>query len=254
VNRTSYLNQINEEKGFVIWLSEVLSTHPPLPKRISEIGLFMGDDENILTEKRSSKKLWIGLSAAILLLIGMIGGSIYAFKQLDIATLMNEIEATSNLESTSPLIEAVINGDTEKINNLLEKGEEIDTQDYEGWTALHWAVKAIDAEASKLLLDAGADPNIEDYYGAVPLMTAAADGHLEIMQMLLDKGVNIDHQDYDGWTPLMYAVSSNQVDMVKALLKAGANKEIKNNEDYTALMLAIQRGNHEIINLLRNHK
>jgi Zn-dependent protease with chaperone function len=40
VNRTSYLNQVNEEKGFVIWLSEVLSSHPPLPKRINEIGLF----------------------------------------------------------------------------------------------------------------------------------------------------------------------------------------------------------------------
>jgi Zn-dependent protease with chaperone function len=253
VNRTSYLNQVNEEKGFVIWLSEVLSTHPPLPKRINEIGLFMGDDGYAPAEKRSSKKLWIGLSAAILLLVGMIGGSIYAFKQLDVAALMNEIEASSNLGSTSPLIDAVIGGDSKKVNNLLQTGEYIDAQDSEGWTSLHWAVQASDIETSKVLIDAEANPNIEDYYGAVPLMTAAGNGNIEIVQLLLATDADIDHQDYDGWTPLMYAVSNDQIDAVRALLEAGANIETKDNQDSTALMLAIQRGNQEITALLRTY-
>jgi Zn-dependent protease with chaperone function len=32
-----YIQTANEETGFFIWLSQVLSTHPPLPKRIAEI-------------------------------------------------------------------------------------------------------------------------------------------------------------------------------------------------------------------------
>lgn len=253
VNRASFLNQVNEEKGFIIWLSEVLSTHPPLPKRIREIGLYMEDDENPPAEKRSSKPLWIGISAAMLLLIGVIGGSIYALNQLDVATLTNEIEASLDLDSTSPLIDAVIDGDAQKVNNLLQTEENIDKQDYEGWTALHWAVKASDFETSRAVLEAGANPNIEDNYGIVPLMTAAGDGHLEIVQMLLATDVNIDHQNYDGWTPLIYAVSNDQIDTVRALLEAGANIEIKDNQDSTALMLAIQRGNQEITALLRTY-
>jgi Zn-dependent protease with chaperone function len=32
-----YIQTAKEETGFFIWLSQVLSTHPPLPKRIAEI-------------------------------------------------------------------------------------------------------------------------------------------------------------------------------------------------------------------------
>lgn len=251
VNRTSYLNQVNEEKGFFIWLSEMLSTHPPLPKRIREIGLFLGEYGNPTAAKRSSKKIWIGISAAIFLFSGIIGGSIYTFNQLDVATLMNEIEASSNFDSTSPLIDAVIDGDSQKVNNLLQTEENINQPDSEGWTALHWAVQASDVETSKALLKAGANPNIENNYGVIPLMTAAGDGNLKIIQMLLGTDADIDYQDQDGWTPLMYAVSSEQIDAVQSLLKAGANVEIKDDEGSTALMQAIKQGNQEIVTLIR---
>ncbi|CAM3990649.1 M48 family metallopeptidase [Paenibacillus alkaliterrae] len=253
VNRTSYLNQVNEEKGFIIWLSEILSTHPPLPKRIREIGLFMGDDENAIAANRSSKKIWFGISAVTLLFALIIGGSMFALKKLDIESLMNEVEINSNLDSTPPLIDAVIDGDRQKLNNLLNAGEPLDTQDYNGWTALHWAVKASDIEASKALIGKGADPNIEDYYGVVPLMMAAGDGHIEIVQSLLETGADIDHQDYNGWTPLIYAVSSGQNEIAQALLDAGANTDVKDYEDSTALKHAIKQGNQETVTLLRNY-
>lgn len=250
VNRTSYLNQINEEKGFVIWLSEVLSTHPPLPKRINEIGFFM-DNGYSTAEKHSSKKVWIGLFTAVLLLAGAVGGGIYVFKQLDVAALVQEIEASANLGSTSPLMEAVISGDAQQVNNLLQKGENIDAQDAEGWTSLYWAVQASDIEMTKILLNAGANPNIENYYGVVPIMTAAGNGSLEIVQLLLDTEAVIDHQDYDGRTPLMYAVSFEQTNAVQQLLESGADVKIKDHENSTALMHAIRRGNQEITVLLR---
>jgi Zn-dependent protease with chaperone function len=253
VNRTSYLNQVKEEKGFIIWLSEVLSTHPPLPKRIGEIGLFMGDHESEIVANRSSNIIWLGISAAALLFTVIIGGSIYVFKKLDVVALMNEIEINSNLGSTPPLIEAVIDGDHPKVNSLLQVRENLNQQDYDGWTALHWAVKGADVDVTNAILKAGANPNMEDYYGIVPIMTAASDGHLEIVQTLLEKGANIDYQDYNGWTPLMYAVSSGQSEIVQVFLEAGANTDLKDGEDSTALKQAIKQGNQDIVALLRNH-
>jgi Zn-dependent protease with chaperone function len=31
-----FKNQINQEKGLFVWMREILSTHPPLPKRIMQ--------------------------------------------------------------------------------------------------------------------------------------------------------------------------------------------------------------------------
>lgn len=253
VNRESYLNQINEEKGFVIWLSEVLSTHPPLPKRIREIELFMGDEVQMPMKKRLSKKLWIGIYAATLLLIGAIGGGIYALNQLVIPAL-TELENSGIMDPPSPLTEAVIAGDKEEVNRLLQTADyNLDVQDLEGWTALHWAVQASDIETAKMLLHAGADPNIEDYSGVVPIMTAASNGNVDMIRLLLGATINIDHQNYDGWTPIMYAVSSGHIEIVRALLEAGANAGIKDYADSSALKLAIQQGNQEITSLLRSH-
>ncbi|WP_391558959.1 M48 family metallopeptidase [Robertmurraya sp.] len=37
VNRTDYLLQSSLEQGFFVWLSQLISSHPPLPKRILEL-------------------------------------------------------------------------------------------------------------------------------------------------------------------------------------------------------------------------
>jgi hypothetical protein len=253
VNRTSFLNQVNEEKGFSIWLTELLSTHPPLPKRINEIGLFMGDSEGPPIEKGSSKKLWLTLSVVMLLLIGIISGGIYSFKQLDIAAYLNKMGTSVNQETKSPLIDAVVAGDAQKVNHLLQTGIDVNTQDLEGWTALHWSTKASDVQITKVLLKAGAAADTEDYHGVTPLMTAASNGDLQIVQLLLDAETKIDHQDYDGSTPLMYAVSNGQAEIVKTLLKAGANTAIKDNQDLTALKLSIQQGYQDITALIRTY-
>ncbi|MFZ3590181.1 M48 family metallopeptidase [Bacillus sp. DJP31] len=37
VDTTDYLDSASRENGFFVWLSHILSTHPPLPKRIREV-------------------------------------------------------------------------------------------------------------------------------------------------------------------------------------------------------------------------
>jgi ankyrin repeat protein/Zn-dependent protease with chaperone function len=251
VNRASYLNQINEEKGFVIWLSEKFSTHPPLPKRIYEIGLFMGDADPSVTIHRSRKPL-IWASAAALVIALLIGGAIFAIQKLDLEALASEAVMNSNVADTThqPLINAVIDGDIEQLSGLLVAGGDIDHQDSDGWTALHWAVQTSFTEGIEILIESGADPNLEDSYGMVPLMTAARDGNVETVQMLLESGADINYQDYDGWTPLIYAVSNERVEIVQGLLDAGADAELTDYEDSNALMYAIKQGNQEILNIL----
>ena len=73
INRNSYLNQVQQEHGLFIWLSEKLSTHPPLPKRIREISNFMQDHEQ---EPLPSSKSWIIFPTLLLVLFLVIGGAI----------------------------------------------------------------------------------------------------------------------------------------------------------------------------------
>jgi len=52
VNRQAYLDDAAREKGFFIWLSEMLSTHPALPKRIREIQVFLEGDEPLKSSRK----------------------------------------------------------------------------------------------------------------------------------------------------------------------------------------------------------
>jgi ankyrin repeat protein len=232
-------------------LSEKLSTHPPLPKRIHQISLFAGEAEHLSLADSKPNKIWIWLLSFFFILTVLIGGSVYAIKNIDTTTLMNEIEMNLNLDP-SPLINAVVEADIKQVNALLENGADPYIQDTEGWTALHWAVKDMNADITKVLLHAGADPNLMDYYDETPLMKAAYDGHAEMVKLLIQAGSNIDEQDYDGWTPLTYAVHSGDIETFRVLLDAGANPNHRDYSNSTALMHAIKLGNDEIVNLLRN--
>jgi len=64
-----------------------------------------------------------------------------------------------------PLIEAVYQGHNDCTKLLIEHGADIDFQDADGKTALHWGIAQDRAEAVNLLLIAGADVNKQDEDG-----------------------------------------------------------------------------------------
>ncbi|MGO4890673.1 M48 family metallopeptidase [Anaerobacillus sp. MEB173] len=251
VNRSNYLDQIEEEKGFFIWLSEILSTHPTLPKRINQIEYFLGESEINLGTNNQPQKLWLWVPVSLLLFAALIGGSVYLLNKFEESFLFSETSMNLDLETT-PLIHAVVEADIEQVYALLEEGVDPDEQDMDGWTALHWAVKDVNTDVTKAILDSGADPNLMDYYGETPLMKAAWDGRAEMVTLLLEAGGTINEQDYNGWTPLIYAVQSGDIETIQILLNAGANQDIKDHGHLTALMHAIQQGNDKVVNLLRS--
>jgi Zn-dependent protease with chaperone function len=261
VNRAEYMKQINQEKGFFVWLSEVLSTHPPLPKRIYEIEAFFGGEETIsFPKKRQTAALtWLFIFVASLTVFG--AGIHYFINHFTLPDMLASLEESYQEESYEeeneeipPLIIEVANGNTREVKSLLDSGEYVDVEDSEGMTPLHWAVKSHNHEMVQILLDAGADVNHEDYYGTTPLMSAAELGNLQIIEKLIKAGGDVNDRDTEGMTPLMYAVFSENKEAVQLLLELGADPGKKDHQGMNALMHAIQSGNQEIIHLLQQSK
>ena len=82
-------------------------------------------------------------------------------------------------------------GFTECLNVLLSEGQaNINLQDSEGITALHWACSAGNIEAIHLLISAGANVNMMEVDGErlTPLDYAIIGGHREVAQLLIENG------------------------------------------------------------------
>ncbi|KAE9048791.1 hypothetical protein PR002_g242 [Phytophthora rubi] len=98
-------------------------------------------------------------------------------------------------------------GDLDKLVAALGKGEDINAQDPEGRTMLHWAVDRDQTTIVEELLRRKASPNVQDADGMTPLHYAASCEHEEMAQLLVKHGALVDIEDLDGDTPLMAASS-----------------------------------------------
>jgi ankyrin repeat protein len=67
---------------------------------------------------------------------------------------------------------------------LIEHGANVNSQDTDNWTPLHFASKDGYVDAARLLLDHGADANALDNNNVTPFHLASRYGHLEIVQLL----------------------------------------------------------------------
>ncbi|MFK2824600.1 M48 family metallopeptidase [Bacillus sp. B190/17] len=256
VDRTEYLDQVNQEKGFFVWLSEVLSTHPPLPKRIYEIALFFDEPEQTVIVKKTRKLVWLWIPAALLTFGLIVAGSVYGIEKLSDFAFSDEYEEVEESETPAgdipPVIEAAVKGDTAKVSAFIQKGGDVHITDNQGYTPLHWAVLDSNKEMVDLLLKAGADPNEEDDYGMTPFTAAAQQGNAEMVERLAKAGGELNYQSADDeTTPLLYAVFSEDAATVETLLKLGADPEYRDSENMTVLMYAIESGDRDIIALLK---
>jgi ankyrin repeat protein len=103
------------------------------------------------------------------------------------------LESTDSYLRTALLL-ATLHKNEELLGWLIEQGANINHQDRNGDSALHFAGQEKNEDAAKLLLKAGADLNVVDVYANAPLWRAVfnAKDDLRIVKLYIQGGANLD--------------------------------------------------------------
>jgi ankyrin repeat protein len=134
---------------------------------------------------------------------------------------------------------------------LLKQGARGHSEEADGTTALHWAVRLDDAKLVRALLAAGAHVRAANRYGVTPLALAAVNGSAPMVEVLLQAGADPNAASGEGETVLMAAARTGRADVIKLLLAKGADPNAVEREfGETALMWAAGNDNGEAIRAL----
>ncbi len=141
--------------------------------------------------------------------------------------------------------------DAAAVRALLRQKANVNAQDPEGMTALHWAAHWGDGALVQSLLGAGAKADVANRYGVTPLHEAATLGQTDIVTALLRAGAKADATYGEGETPLMLAARGGHVATVKALLEAGAAVDAAEKfRGMTPLMMAVAENHAPVLEAL----
>lgn len=167
--------------------------------------------------------------------------------------------------SITVLMEAAHKESINEIARLLKAGEIINTKDYDGDTALTYAIAGNSPEAVKFLVDSGAyinekmlhyalirnDPEIlsiilqKNFDQAIlnnALITMKADTlKTAIVNELVKSGADINYRDENNNETLLMKVinhESTTPETVSALIESGANAALRNSDGMNSLMYA----------------
>jgi ankyrin repeat protein len=101
------------------------------------------------------------------------------------------------------LILSASKGKDKLLNYLIENGANINFQDKNGYSALHFASQNNEIEIIEILLNKGANPNIRDLYGNSPIWTAIFNARedFSIVKLLLENNADIETKNNHGKSP-----------------------------------------------------
>ena len=222
MSKEAYVEQIREESGFFPWLSEKLSSHPDLPKRINALDHWVNPEQYpLLRDKKTG--LVVGIIVSIVMVAALTGVvTLFVKSATAFSTFLEEpylYEEEEGMPSYPPVVQAVMDEDMDKLQQLITEGTPIDEMDNEGYTVLQYAAMWGDLEATKWLIENGADVNTTDPWGSTPLMNAVYNGAgVETVELLLKNGANKSLKDSEGKTAYDYAVE-NRDSQLRDLLK-----------------------------------
>ncbi|NXK10501.1 RAI14 protein, partial [Herpetotheres cachinnans] len=152
------------------------------------------------------------------------------------------------------LLQAVENGDLEKVASLLgKKGASATKQDSEGKTAFHLAATKGHAECLRIMVTQGADVTAQDGAGHSALHLAAKNSHPDCIKRLLQSKCPADSTDNSGKTALHYAAACGCLQAVQLLCEHKCPINIKDLDGNIPLLLAEQNGHTEVCKYLLDH-
>ncbi len=97
-------------------------------------------------------------------------------------------------------LDAVENGELEKVKEMLASGTDANTTDEHQRSAAYKAAKKGHLEILKVLVEHGADIDMIDNRGTNALYWAALNSHTDVAAFLLEQGAQTDIKDDRGWT------------------------------------------------------
>ena len=153
----------------------------------------------------------------------------------------------------SPVADAAMRGDTDKVRALLREGADVNVAQGDGMTALHRAAKIGEADMARMLIYAGANleatTRIGDYS---PLYLAGRAGNAAVVTALLEAGADpVTPSTAGGATPLHLAARSGSAEAVSALLDHGADANtLEGQWGQTPLIFAAAKGRTEVVEVL----
>ncbi|KAG4431327.1 hypothetical protein IFR05_013188 [Cadophora sp. M221] len=148
------------------------------------------------------------------------------------------------------LDQAIIDGDLEKVRQLLVRRSFLTMPDTRGSTPLHRAARAGGSEVLKLLLENTGDPEIRDDDLMTPLHIAAKYGRRDAVEILISRNANRNSTCADKSTPLHQAALAGNKIIVDRLLDARADQSLVDDKDRTPLFCASSLGFNKIVESL----
>ncbi|XP_010953851.2 ankycorbin isoform X1 [Camelus ferus] len=152
------------------------------------------------------------------------------------------------------LLQAVENGDAEKVASLLgKKGTSATKQDSEGKTAFHLAATKGHVECLRVMVAHGVDVTAQDTAGHSALHLAAKNSHHECIKKLLQSKCPAESVDSSGKTALHYAAAQGCLQAVQVLCEHKSPINLKDLDGTIPLLLAAQNGHSEVCRFLLDH-
>uniref|UniRef100_A0A452FJB4 Retinoic acid induced 14 n=1 Tax=Capra hircus TaxID=9925 RepID=A0A452FJB4_CAPHI len=152
------------------------------------------------------------------------------------------------------LLQAVENGDAEKVASLLgKKGASATKHDSEGKTAFHLAATKGHVECLRVMVAHGVDVTAQDTAGHSALHLAAKNSHHECIKKLLQSKCPAESIDSSGKTALHYAAAQGCLQAVQVLCEHKSPINLKDLDGNIPLLLAVQNGHSEVCRFLLDH-
>jgi uncharacterized protein len=136
---------------------------------------------------------------------------------------------------------------------LIEKGVDVNTNEFHNVTPLRIAAQNGHLEIVKYLIAKGAIIDTKADDKATPLEVAASKGHIEIAKVLIENGADVNSTDKDGDFPIGEAAKRGYIDMIQLLIDNGADLSLKNNDGKDAYTLAKERGQKKAYELISKY-
>ena len=154
------------------------------------------------------------------------------------------VAGTLSAAGSASLIDAVKGQDIPAVRARIAAHADVNAQEADGFTPLHWAVQRNNAQLVDLLIAAGANAKAVSHFHVTPLYLACNNGNAAIVERLLGAGADPNETELEGQSALMTAASNGNPEVMRLLLKRGANANaVEAFHGQTALMWAAAEGN-----------